>query len=265
MLAAMELILKFGRDAGKVKAMGQTDIFGVMSEEGEKLEEYKLEIPKLSEVSKKELLGWEKELMGMYLSDHPLGEYKNYLLKFAIACRDLTLDMDGQKVVMGGVVTKVQKIVTKKGDAMAFVTIEDLSGMVEVIVFPKIFAEDQEKWNEGKIVLLEGTISTKDNAVKILVNKAKEINLNEALDIKDDEVIEKKADNFLEIKIPYGTKKEKLILLKEILENNIGESDLFLVVTVQGESKKIKSKIKIAVSSDLKNQIHTLLHEGEEC
>jgi hypothetical protein len=101
--------------------------------------------------------------------------------------------------------------------------------------------------------------------VKILVNKAKEINLNEALDIKDDEVSEKKVDNFLEIKIPYGTKKEKLILLKEILENNIGESDLFLVVTVQGESKKIKSKIKIAVSSDLKNQIHTLLHEGEEC
>jgi len=262
MLTSLELILKFGRDAGKVKAMGQTDIFGVMSTDTKQTEEYNLDIPKMPEVSKKELLGWEKELMGMYLSDHPLGEYKNYLLKYTTACRDLTLDMDGQQITVGGVVTKVQKIVTKKGDPMAFVTIEDLSGIVEVLVFPKIFKEDQEKWNDGKVLQIEGTISTKDNMVKILVNKAKEINLSEAENIKDDEVNEKKQDTFLEIKVPGHTKKDKLVKLKELLVENEGEGELYLLVFVQGKAKRIKSKMKVAISADLKNQIHGILYDS---
>jgi len=142
------------------------------------------------------------------------------------------------------------------------VTIEDLSGIVEVLVFPKIFKEDQEKWNDGKVLQIEGTISTKDNMVKILVNKAKEINLSEAENIKDDEVNEKKQDTFLEIKVPGHTKKYKLVNLKELLVENEGEGELYLLVFVQGKAKRIKSKMKVAISADLKNQIHGILYDS---
>ncbi len=265
MLNAMELILKFGRDAGRIMAMGQTDIFGELTNGNpeDKVEEYQLEIPQLSEASKKELLGWEKELMGMYLSDHPLGEYKNYLLKYTTPCRDLSLDMDGSNITVGGVIIKVQKIITKKGDPMAFVTIEDLTGQVEVLVFPKTYQENDGLWEVGKIVLIKGNISTKDNAVKILVDKFKEVMLAEAVGIKDEEITikQKSQRNDYLIKIPALADRKKLENLKEILSENIGETSVFVVMTVGGEEKKIDTKMKISLNSELKNQIYSLLHE----
>ncbi len=263
MLNSMELILKYARDAGRVKAMGQTDIFGVMSEDSpEEAEEYHLEIPELPEVSKKELLGWEKELMGMYLSDHPLGEYKNYFLKHSTACRDLTLDMEGQKVTVGGIITKVHKIVTKKGDPMAFITIEDLSDNVEIIVFPKVYEKNQEMWEEGKIVLVEGKINTKDSAVKVLVDKYKEVSSAEAESVLDEDVSDVIQSNaeFYEIKIKSDLHKDRLEGLKEILLEKEGNTKVKLIVFVHGEERKILTDYKIDLTSEIKNEIHTILN-----
>lgn len=268
MMNAIELILNFGRDAGKIRALGQTDIFAAMgTEEKDDVKPMEIDFPKLEEVSKKELLGWEKELMGMYLSDHPLGEYKNYLRKKAVGLRDLSLDQEGEKVTVGGVITRIQKIITKKGDAMAFTTIEDIGGIVELLIFPKVFSKNQELWNEGNVVLASGTISTKDNQIKILVDKAEEINLVEAKKVSDEEVAEMEketevAESIFVIKIPEGSKKEILGQLKEILIANEGKNQVRLSLFVQNKEVIVETDLKVSLTSQLKNQVYLLLNNG---
>ncbi|MFA4931217.1 MAG: DNA polymerase III subunit alpha [Patescibacteria group bacterium] len=266
MMNAIEMILAFGRDTGRIRALGQTNIFGQLNGNAAGVEEEMLlEIPRLEEVSKKELLAWEKELMGMYLSDHPLGEYKNYLLKYTESCRQLTLDMEGEKKIVGGVITKVQKIVTKKGEAMAFVAIEDLSGLVEVLVFPKLFSKDQELWREGKIVLIEGVISTKDGQVKILGNKAKEISLAEAEAVTDDQLPVAKlesADNELLIKVPNYCTRDDLQTLYDMLKQHDGRVKVNFQVIVQGKPVKIRSNLKVDLTPELKNRAYSLLNHN---
>jgi len=262
MLNAIEMILNFGRDAGRIKALGQTDIFGQLSEASPAEETVNnLEIPLLEEVPKKELLGWEKELMGVYLSDHPLGEYKNFLAKHCESCRELTLDREGQKVKIGGIVTRVQVINTKKGDRMAFAVIEDLTGMVEILVFPKLFKDAENLCQEGVVLLVDGTISTKEGQVKILVNEMKEISSEEAGQVQDNEVEEMiKADSF-EIKIPERCERVKLENLKIYLAEHEGKATVVFLVATRGETKKIRANLGVSLTPELKNGVHRLLND----
>ncbi len=266
MMNAIEQILNFGRDAGRVRALGQTDIFAVMGGD-KKNEEMATEIdfPKLEEVPKKELLGWEKELMGMYLSDHPLSEYKNYLRKNAVALRELSLDQEGEKVKVGGVITRIQKIITKKGDAMAFAVIEDLGGLVELLVFPKVFSKNFELWKEGNVVLASGTISTKDNQIKILVDQAEEIILEEAKKVTDEEVGELEKNKVVEeaifmIKIPEKSDKQLLEELKQLLIQRQGKYPVRLCLSVQNKEVIVNTPLLVELTPELKNQVYLLLN-----
>lgn len=268
MMNAIELILAFGRDAGKVRALGQTDIFAAMERESkEEPVAAEIEFPKLEEVSKKELLGWEKELMGMYLSDHPLGEYKNFLRKNTTSLRELSLDQEGEKVTVGGVITRIQKIITKKGDAMAFAVIEDIGGTVELLVFPKVFSQDQNLWNEGNVVLASGTVSTKDNQIKILLDKVREIKLEEAKTVTDEEVaeIEKKCVNngsVFVVKIPEKSNKQVLLELKQLLASRQGEHPVKLALLVQNKEMIVDTDLKVSLTPELKNQVYLLLNQS---
>lgn len=298
MINSVELILAFGRDAGKVAALGQTDIFGVMGGgKDSNQQQTSLVIPNMAEVTKKELLGWEKELMGMYLSDHPLGEYKNYLRKYTEECRNLTLDMEGNKVRVGGVVTQIKKITTKKGDAMAFVTIEDLSANVEMLIFPKLYKESPDLWKDGAIVLVEGVISTKDGAVKILADKVKEISSEEAEKVgpeEERELVSGKApkrgnwgdktkaegqkpasrtngstlwqagaavvNDKLVIRLPKEFKKLMLDNLKNVLvANNSGNTLVSFLVWHNGKENMVETEYKVEIKEGLKEEIEKVM------
>ncbi|MBU0648326.1 DNA polymerase III subunit alpha, partial [Patescibacteria group bacterium] len=263
MLNAIEMILFFAREAGKIRALGQTDIFGAMNKDmGVKSEAVVLKIPRIEEVSKKEFLGWEKELLGMYLSDHPLGDYKNFLKKNTRSIKQLTLDMEEVSVKIGGIVTKLQKIVTKKGDAMAFATIEDLGGLVEVIVFPKLFVKEVDMWEEGNVLMVEGKISTKDEQVKILANKSKRIELSEALAVKDEGVDPKdqiEQSEFV-LRLPNYCDKGMLLGLKEIIARNNGDTKVVFLINALGREIKVASGCKVKLTPELKNETYLYLN-----
>jgi DNA polymerase-3 subunit alpha len=92
---------------------------------------------------------------------------------------EITAEHVDYHVTIGGIVTTIRKIVTKKGDPMAFVTIEDTFEKIEVIVFPKLYEKNPNLWEEGKIVFIKGTVNNKDGSLKILADSADTISKND--------------------------------------------------------------------------------------
>ena len=121
-------------------------------------------------------MSWEKELLGLYVSDHPIREHENYLKNNSIATNKITAKMAGSAVRVGGVITKIQKVITKaSGKPMLFVTLEDSSGKIEILVFPKQLEKNPVIWKEDKIVLISGKVTNRNDELKIICDSVEEI------------------------------------------------------------------------------------------
>lgn len=134
-------------------------------------------LPNVEELTAHERLSFEKELLGFYLTSHPLQPVLEELDRLAaISIDTLTRDRVGEKVVLGGIVTKVKRIVTKSSNQeMAFVGIEDLTGSVEVIVFPKVYTRTYDLWSRDAMVVVSGRIDEKEDRLLVLVDEARRL------------------------------------------------------------------------------------------
>lgn len=171
LLANLDLLLDYNREVEKAAAAKQESLFalspGAMTPE--------IRLRPTDPAPKRERLQWERELLGLYVSDHPIKEYMpRFAERKATPIRDLG-ENPNRTVIIGGLVAGIQKIVTKTGEPMLFVKIEDLTARTEVLVFPRVLAENPGVWQEEKIIMLRGRVSDKDGAVKILCEKAVEI------------------------------------------------------------------------------------------
>ncbi|MEO8511686.1 MAG: DNA polymerase III subunit alpha [Chloroflexota bacterium] len=121
------------------------------------------------EIPRKERLRWEKELIGLYLSEHPLGDIADQLPEYVTAYTgDLAEETDGAKLTLGGMVTATRRIITRAGSTMLVATLEDLGGSVEVVVFPKVFTETANAWTDDAVVLVTGKLDKRDDGIQIL-------------------------------------------------------------------------------------------------
>ncbi len=115
-------------------------------------------------------LAWEKELLGLFISDHPLNLHKEkILLVKARNIKQATEEKsETQRFIMAGIITKVQKIVTKKGAPMAFAKVEDLNDSIEAVIFPEVFSKTINLWQENTAVLLTGRMSWRNGEGKLM-------------------------------------------------------------------------------------------------
>ena len=173
MLLSIDNILSFSQNIRKEKESMQIDIFGNAVEMSEINKISLVDTPPATE---KEKLDWEKELLGIYISSHPMTQYKGFIGTTFRALNNLKESDEGKDVRILGVISKIQKITTRNKEPMLFVTIEDFMSQVELLVFPKVYNENPSFWLEGKIIVATGKVSTKDAAIKILVNKYEEFN-----------------------------------------------------------------------------------------
>ncbi len=148
---------------------GQTSLFDVGADETTVLER---PLPSVSEEPVRRRLAWEKELLGLYLSEHPLGsladEIGQYVTAYSGDLRDESLDQ--QRVVIGGIVTGFRTIVTKSKQTMGVATLEDLQGTLEVIVFPRLYEQTAATWADGAILLVAGRIDHKGEETPLLAD-----------------------------------------------------------------------------------------------
>ncbi len=167
MMAALESALEYGQTIQREKNDPQMGLFGSGSETPAPINMPPL--PAITEWEERQRLSFEKESLGFYISGHPLSRYEDLLEKFTNAD---TLSLkeidDGKTIRVGGIVLNIKTILTKKSEPMAFVTIEDLQGSVEIIVFPSTYAKAADTLFEDMPILVQGQIQRDENAVKVL-------------------------------------------------------------------------------------------------
>ena len=171
---SMEQILMFTKNMQKSKNSNQVSLFGEAI-----LETPQVPLLEVEPASKKQQLKWEKELLGLYVSGHPVKEFQGYIDKVAVSLDKLTPELVGQKIAVGGVIQKIQKILTKRQETMLFVMLEDTKGKIEVLVFPKVLERIGSVWEEERMIIAEGKLSDKDGVYKLIVDEAKELNRGE--------------------------------------------------------------------------------------
>lgn len=130
-------------------------------------------LPKVEELSKDELLLYEKELLGFYLTEHPLTSYLPTLEK-KVSVRIGAIVNSPKPIVIGGIITQVKKIITKNGGKeMAFVKLDDFTGTIELVVFPTIYERTKLIWRVDQVIILKGKVSEREDSLSVLVDDAR--------------------------------------------------------------------------------------------
>jgi DNA polymerase-3 subunit alpha len=164
LLHNMDLVVAYAQRAQKNALSGQIDIFGSLGEED--MPALRLDPPPLAATTREQLV-WERDLLGLYLSSHPLDDYAAWLED---NCRPLSLvnpEADGRTGKVGGIITTVRKITTKNGATMAFVGMEDRGGTAEIIVFPKTYELTPDLFEQDKVIWVSGKVSARDRDGKV--------------------------------------------------------------------------------------------------
>ena len=169
LLNNLESLLSFSRDAQKAKTSKQDSLFGSSSAGGT------LPLKESPPATRDEKLRWEKEYLGLWLSEHPVEAFKiviEQLTKPIRVARELAA---GTRVKIGGVITNIQKILTKQGEPMLFVGVEDLSDHMEVVVFPRVLESYPTAFRENAIVVLDGKLNERNGELSFLCDRAEEL------------------------------------------------------------------------------------------
>lgn len=160
LLFNLDTILAFASKLQKEALSGQVDMFAALG--GDKLmPSVELKASPVKYTSKEQLM-WERELLGLYISAHPLDNYDAFFEEQTIPLHACTPQIDGQKVSVGGLVSTIRTIVTKAGTKMAFVGIEDKTSEAELIVFPRLYEQLGDNLQQDAIVKVAGTINARD-------------------------------------------------------------------------------------------------------
>jgi len=176
LLANMEPLLNYAREVQRPKTNGQVSLFSTGIENKTTLPPLKLQ--EAPPASKKEKLDWEKELLGLYISEHPIKEYEKVIHKTAILPAQLSQQLVGKNTRVGGIISHIHKIITKAGKPMLFVGLEDDRVKIEVLVFPRMLERTPTFWQEGKVIIASGRLDDKEGNYKLLCEEAQEINQN---------------------------------------------------------------------------------------
>jgi DNA polymerase-3 subunit alpha len=178
LLHSLDRALTFGQQQRRMREIGQVSLFGGISDSGHD-DFMPVDAP---EYPLPQLLQWEKDLLNLYLSAHPLAHIEPVLRKRATTYTGyLNDEWAGQRVTLGGRVTAVRRITTKRGDTMAAIQLEDPQGTIEVVVFPKVYADTQELWREEAILLVTGNIKLRDDEPQLICESV------EAFEMTDEE------------------------------------------------------------------------------
>ncbi len=264
MLAGLEAMSRFAAARAAEGRNGQTSLFGDQPDTGGSFT-----LPVAGDVDDRQKLEWERELLGMYVSEHPLASYEQVVKQFA-AISSITQLPDGRPVEIACLVSFAKRINTKKGEPMAFVTVEDRHQKLELIVFPKLYLEVRQYLTPGAILKVTGKVSRKDDEPKILADSLEPLTNDArptmarpapadgdvAIDDLDAAVTGASASQpgaaertgadseaaceSLTVKLGSHTTMATLESIKQTLLEHRGESPVYLVLPRNGEAKRLK-------------------------
>ncbi len=170
-LENMDLILERIRERNKDDQNGQKNLF----DKGSYNNHNEIKLKDVEPAEKRDKLKWEKELLGLFITSHPLEDYRKILDKRATPLSQAKKSISGQKIQVGGILSNIKKIITRNGKPMLFVSLEDLNDKIEVVAFPDITEKNNEIFRENAIAFIVGKIDHRDNVPKLICEKIEEI------------------------------------------------------------------------------------------
>ena len=272
----LDLLVSYGSKAQKNALSGQIDLFGSMAAEDD-LPALHLELPPTAPTTREQLM-WEKELMGLYLSSHPLDDFAAILASSTSPLSGLTPESDGKLAKVGGIITTVRKILTKKGDAMAFVGLEDRSGIGELVIFPKLYAEHSELFEPDQVIIVGGKINARDRdgrvtgEPKVIADTVRLVSYETAKTYQDKhghEIVAPPApvarpaetNAYLVLQVDDLTNQELLLSMKSLLGTHTGSAEVYLV-TGGADTRRIRLPFRVNPSTQLVSALEGLVGAG---
>ncbi len=230
---------------------GQDHLFSGIDTSNKNVEDT---FPKLPEYPQAELLSFEKELLGVYLTDHPLAQALEYVRAKAsreIGEVDLTIHKD-QTFLFGGVVTKFVETVTKtKGEKMAFGTLDDNTGAIDFVIFPRAYKELEGKMFQDMVILIKAKVDSREDSAQLVAEK---VSIPEENAVAHDAL-----ERYEEIFIPRKTSPEKLQELGAYLKSKPGSEHLVVLIPNGGSSKRMILPYGVEWSAEIKAHVAKLL------
>jgi DNA polymerase-3 subunit alpha len=250
LLAALDRALEMAASRQRDRQTGQSRLFDMVPEAGAISQEP--ELPDVSEWAERQLLAYEKESLGFYITGHPLAAYEALLAQYATTdTASLSESTDGQEVRLGGVTARLREITTKRGDRMGFVTLEDLKGTAEVVVFADLYAEAMQLIKSDRPMFVVGNADTDGEAAKVIAR--------EIIPIEDVAANLTKSIHF-HLHQPEVTA-NLLAQLKSVLARHPGSCDGFVHLVVPDKTETVlslPSDLKLAPSPQLVAEVEKL-------
>jgi DNA polymerase-3 subunit alpha len=245
-LENLDTLLVYAKGAERETTQRQTNLFGMLPT----THAPKLTLKPAPPAQKAQRLTWERELLGLYRSEHPLSEFRAQLEAISTPIAKLALAPRSQSVAVAGVVTQIQKILTRKGENMLFVKVEDLTGSIEVLVFPKLLRQSNDVWSEEAIVLVKGKLSDKDGIPKLLADSASIFDLNS--------VRLAETERVCTIPLPNGITPDRIEELKAVFANFPGETRVHLSMP-SPTPRTMATNFYVEDSPDFRTKVRSLL------
>jgi DNA polymerase III subunit alpha len=250
MMEGIDLVMEAATKHQKQEAVGQFSIFDSMDDKKG------LALPDVPEWKESQLLAYEKESMGFYISGHPLAAFQEDMRRYGTATTE-TLDSipDGKEVTICGIIAGMKQKVTKKGDKMAILNLEDLTGTVETIVFPDLYASSTHLLLTDTPLIVVGQIDKSEQG-----NKIKALRIHLLSDVK------KRGTTRMDIKLSAtGLTQDDLLKVKDILLRYKGNIPVYL--RLQNPTRKdslvsVGRDIRVNPSDQLTNEIESVLGAG---
>lgn len=172
-IESLDTILHYGKDARNLKESHGDSLFGSLP-----LPETKIQLKRVPPATAGERLAWEKELLGLYVSGHPIKEYQSYFEKIAVPIHELEKAPDGKPVTIGGIITHARKSLSKSGQPLYFIGVEDLSGRVELLVFGKTVERVEGLLVEDEIVEIDLRVNRRDGSLRLAAEDVRRVGKN---------------------------------------------------------------------------------------
>ena len=242
-----ETVLSFLREQNQDNKNMQTSLFGTDMKFG------KIALKNAEPATMEQKLLWEKEYLGLYVSAHPLDSYLQVLSGYH-PIGSLTALPAGSVVSVGGLISKYKRTLTKKNDPMAFFTLQDPSGIVEVLVFPKIMTQALPYIELDKLVQVNGKISDKDGEMKVIAEEISPLPNDELYNMALSEM-EKTKEVVIYLN---DSSQETLLKIKNIIEASPGFAQVYLHISGPAGEKKLKTNSQVRVSTELVQSLRAL-------
>ena len=255
MMIYIKILDQVGQER-KYSMTGQMTLFDMVSEDQKK--EFEIPLPNVGEYEKETLLAFEKEVLGIYVSGHPMQEYEaKWRKNISATTMDFQIDeetnrtkvRDGAREIIGGMITGKTIKHTKTGKPMAFLTIEDLLGTVEVVVFPKDYEKNRNYLNEDSKVFVKGRVSEEDdNASKLIC-----------------EAIIPFEQTSCDLWIQFADKEDFLkeeFTLYEMLKDSEGKDGVVIYLAKEKAVKRLPANRNIQVDSDILAKLNQYFGES---